>query len=151
MTCRENIELATILKTGNNRFTKNTLELIKYFDLQSYLDKYFVVCSTGTKKKVQLIISLIGDINTIIWDEPNDGLDIISNIKLKNLLALYKEKNTTIIISSHVVEYLDNFIDNFILIQNGHIIEQNDINNINSLYEIMLKYIDPNSLVPLIE
>jgi ABC-type multidrug transport system ATPase subunit len=151
MTCRENIELATILKTGTNIFTKNTVELIKYFDLQPYLDTCFAVCSTGTRKKVQIIISLIGDINTIIWDEPNDGLDIISNIKLKNLLTLYKEKNTTIIISSHVVEYLDKFIDNFILVQNGRIIEQNDINSINSLNEIMLKYVDPNSLVPLIE
>jgi ABC-type multidrug transport system ATPase subunit len=35
------------------------------------------------KKKIQIIASLIGEIDAVIWDEPNDGLDIISNMKLK--------------------------------------------------------------------
>jgi sodium transport system ATP-binding protein len=83
LTCRENIILAGILKNNNNKIDKHTWELINYFEINEWLDKNFKHCSTGIKKRAQLIISLIGDVKTILWDEPNDGLDIISNIKLK--------------------------------------------------------------------
>ena len=94
-----------------------------------------------------MIISLIGEINTIIWDEPNNGLDIVSNIKVKNLLKHYKSKNITILFSSHVIEFLENFVDHCILIHKGEIIENNDIQNIGSLEKLFLKNIPENDLV----
>jgi sodium transport system ATP-binding protein len=97
LSCIENIELATILKTGRGKLLSETIELIRYFEIDKYLHKRFKDCSTGMKKKVQMVISLIGDIDTIIWDEPNNGLDIISNIKIKYLLKHYKSKNKTIL------------------------------------------------------
>jgi sodium transport system ATP-binding protein len=63
------------------------------------------------KKKVQITVSLIGEIDAIIWDEPNDGLDIISNMKIKTLLKHYKGNKATILFSCHVIEFLDNLID----------------------------------------
>ena len=99
LTCMENIELVTILRTGKNKLLNETSELIRYFETDKYLHKKFRECSTGMKKKVQMIISLIGEIDTIVWDEPNNGLDIVSNIKIKNLLNHYKSKNVTILFS----------------------------------------------------
>jgi len=147
LTCMENIELATILKTGKNKLLNETNELIRYFEMDEYLHKNFKECSTGMKKKVQMIISLIGEINTIIWDEPNNGLDIVSNIKIKNLLNHYKSKNMTILFSSHVIEFLENFVDYCILIHKGEVIENNDINNIGSLEKLFLKNIPENDLI----
>jgi len=139
LTCIENIELATILRTGKNKLLKETEKLIKYFEIDKFINKKFRECSTGMKKKVQIVISLIGEIETIIWDEPNDGLDIVSNIKIKNLLKYYKSKNTTILFSSHVVEFLDNFIDHCVLLNEGEIIENKDANNIENLESLFLK------------
>jgi ABC-type multidrug transport system ATPase subunit len=147
LTCMENIELATILKTGKNKILNETNELIRYFEIDEYLHKKFRECSTGMKKKVQMIISLIGDINTIIWDEPNNGLDIVSNIKVKNLLNHYKSKNMTILFSSHVIEFLENFVDHCILLHEGEVIENNDIQNIGSLEKLFLKNIPENDLI----
>ena len=73
----ENIELSTILKTGKNKILQETDDLIKYFEIDTYLHKNFKDCSSGMKKKAQIVISLIGEIDTIIWDEPNNGLDIV--------------------------------------------------------------------------
>ncbi|MHB9294519.1 hypothetical protein PilKf_00240 [Pillotina sp. SPG140] len=84
------------------------------------------------KKKIQIIISLIGGINTIIWDELNDGLDIISNIKIKNLLQYYKSKKLTVLISCHVIEFLNDFIDYYIVIQNRNITKEQKAKNIKS-------------------
>jgi ABC-type multidrug transport system ATPase subunit len=147
LTCTENIELATILRTGKSKLTNETQELIKYFDAEDFLNKRFCDCSTGMKKKIQIIISLIGEIDTIVWDEPNDGLDIISNLKIKSLLNYYKSKNTTILLSCHVIEFLNNFIDYCIIIQNGKIIEKQEAKEIKSLEELYIKHIENNKIV----
>jgi len=146
LTCLENIELATILRTGKNKILDQTEKLIKYFEIDKYLQKRFKDCSTGMKKKVQIVISLIGDIDTIIWDEPNDGLDIVSNMKIKNLLKYYKEKNITIIFSSHVIEFLDNFVDHCVLLNEGEVIENNSIENIGSLEKLFIKNVSENNI-----
>jgi len=146
LTCMENIELSTILRTGKNKLSHETDELIRYFEIDSYLHKKFRDCSTGMKKKVQIVISLIGEIDTIIWDEPNDGLDIISNMKIKNLLKHYKSKNTTILFSSHVIEFLNDFVDTCVLLHEGNIIENKNIQDINSLETLFLNNLPQNVL-----
>ena len=144
LTCMENIELATILRTGKNKLLKETEELIRYFEIDKFLNKRFMDCSTGMKKKTQIVAGLIGEIDAVIWDEPNDGLDIISNMKIKNLLKYYKSKNITIFFSSHVIEFLDNFIDHCVLLQEGEVIENTGIQNIESLEQLFLDHLPQN-------
>jgi ABC-type multidrug transport system ATPase subunit len=146
LTCMENIELAAILRTGKKKLLNETNELIRYFEIDKYLHKKFRDCSTGMKKKVQIVVSLIGEIDTIIWDEPNDGLDIISNMKIKNLLKHYKSKNTTILFSSHVIEFLNDFVDICVLLHEGNIIENKNIQDINSLETLFLNNLPQNVL-----
>jgi len=146
LTCMENIELSTILKTGRNKLLHETEELIRFFEIGSYLHKNFKDCSTGMKKKVQIVACLIGEIDTIIWDEPNDGLDIVSNMKIKNLLKAYKSKNVTILFSSHVIEFLNDFVDHCILLNEGNIIENKDVQDIGSLEKLFLNNLPQNIL-----
>jgi len=146
LTCMENIELSTILRTGKNKLLHETDELIRFFEIDSYLHKNFKDCSAGMKKKVQIVISLIGEIDTIIWDEPNNGLDIVSNMKIKNLLKFYKSKKVTILFSSHVIEFLNDFVDHCILLNEGNIIENKDVKNIGSLETLFLNNLPENIL-----
>jgi len=146
LTCIENIELASILRTGENKLLRDTEELIRYFEIDTYMHKRFKDCSTGMKKKVQIVVSLTGEVDTIIWDEPNNGLDIISNLKIKTLLNHYKSKNKIIIISSHVIEYLENFVDTCVLLQDGKIIENSDVKNITSLENLFLGNVSENTM-----
>lgn len=142
LTCLENIEFATILRTGQHKLLPNTQKLISYFEVEGFLEKRFVDCSTGMKKKIQLIISLIGEVDTIIWDEPNDGLDLISNIKVKNLLKYYKDAQTTILFSCHVIEFLENFIDYCIVLKDGKVAENREAAQIDSLEALYTNQID---------
>jgi ABC-type multidrug transport system ATPase subunit len=146
LTCMENIELVTILRTGQNKLPKETNELIRHFEIDKFLHKRFTDCSTGMKRKVQIVASLIGEINSIIWDEPNDGLDIISNMKIKALLKHYKSKNITILFSCHVIEFLDNFIDHCVLLKEGEVVENTAIQNIPSLEKLYLGYLPQDTL-----
>jgi len=124
-----------------------TEELIKFFEVDKYFNKPFRDCSSGMKKKVQIIVSLIGEIDTIIWDEPNNGLDIVSNLKIKNLLKYYKSKNITILFSSHVIEFLYNFVDHCILLHEGKVLENTGIGSIGSLEELFVKNLPENDTV----
>ena len=147
LTCMENIELSTILRTGKNKLSHETEELMRYFEIDSFLHKRFMDCSTGMKKKVQIVASLIGEIDTIIWDEPNDGLDIISNMKIKTLLKHYKsKKNITILFSSHVIEFLNDFVDHCVLLHEGNIIENKDMQSIGSLEKLFLNNLPQDTL-----
>jgi ABC-type multidrug transport system ATPase subunit len=141
LTCIENIELTTILRTGKNKLLKETKELIKYFEADGFLYKRFNQCSTGMKKKVQVIASLIGEIDTIIWDEPNDGLDILSNMKIKEILKYYRSKNVTILFSCHVIEFLTDFIDHCLIIKEGQITENIRMESIESLEKLYIGHI----------
>jgi ABC-type multidrug transport system ATPase subunit len=135
LSCRENIVLSQILRNGSDRLSPETEDLIDYFEIRPYLDKPFGLCSTGMKKKVQIAAGLTGDIHTLIWDEPNDGLDILANIKMKALLGKYKQQGKTIILSSHVIEFLEHFIDTCVVIQDGTIMDERDRNGIASLQD----------------
>jgi len=147
LTCLENIELSTILRTGVNKLSPETNELIRYFEIGSFLHKRFGDCSDGMKKKAQIVVGLIGEIDTIIWDEPNDSLDIISNMKIKTLLRHYKnKKNITILLSSHVIEFLNDFVDHCILLHEGNMIENTDIQDIGSLEKLFLNNLPQNVL-----
>jgi ABC-type multidrug transport system ATPase subunit len=147
LTCMENIELSNILKTGRNKISSETEELIRYFELDSFLHKKFCDCSTGMKKKAQIVVSLIGEIDTIIWDEPNNGLDIISNMKIKNLLKHYKSKrNITILFSSHVIEFLNDLVDHCVLLHEGKIIENANMQSIGSLETLFLNNLPQDAL-----
>ena len=130
-----------------NKILPETNELIRYFEVNKYIHKPFKDCSSGMKKKVQIIVSLTGEIDTIIWDEPNNGLDIVSNIKIKNILNYYKSKNKTILFSSHVIEFFSNFIDHCILLNEGEIIENVDIMNIKNLESLFLKNLPDNKFI----
>jgi ABC-type multidrug transport system ATPase subunit len=146
LTCIENIEFATILRTGKNKLLRETKGLIAWFEADAFLQKRFMDCSTGMKKNIQIIISLIGEIDTIIWDDPNDGLDIVSNMKIKELLKYYKGKNVTILFSCHVIEFLDNFIDHFVLLKEGEVIEDASIESCSSLQELYLNHLGKNNV-----
>lgn len=141
LTCLENMELAAILRTGTKKLEQKTLSLIKYFDVEPYLNKMFEDCSTGMKKKTQIIISLIGHIDTLIWDEPNDGLDILTNIKLKKLIRYYKQSNITTLLTSHVPEFLKDVADYIILLKDGEIVEQANVIDAASLEDLYLKHL----------
>jgi ABC-type multidrug transport system ATPase subunit len=139
LSCRENIILTNLLRNNTEQFDDATLQRIDDFEISEYLDKPFGRCSTGMKKKTQIVASLVGEVDTLIWDEPNDGLDILANIKIKELLRDFKKQGKTIIISSHVVEFLEHFIDTCIIIKDGTIRDIREGSTIVSLQEHYLQ------------
>lgn len=92
-------------------------ELLQYFDLplNEYIDGY----STGMKRKLAFIGAMIGNADIYILDEPFNGVDIKSNLLLKQHILKLKEHGKTILLSSHITSSLTELCDEVHLLKDG--------------------------------
>ena len=101
--------------------TNEDERLIELFKLQPILDKKLGNLSGGTKQKVNLVLTFMFDSPLLILDEPTTGLDPISLIRLKELIQIEKEKGKTIIITSHIMSFVEEVSDEIVFLLEGKI------------------------------
>lgn len=118
---RQNLEYQSYLKTGTGDAWKAWASCLDELDLSPVLDKPFREYSTGTRKKVQLVNSLVGDPEVLIWDEPHNGVDLISNAVLGRLLTSLAAQGRTILLSSHVAEILTTLCTSLVVLKEGRV------------------------------
>ena len=95
-------------------------EIVKIVEMEKYLGKKFKTYSLGMKERLGIANALINKPKILILDEPTNGLDPIG---VKNIFNMLKGmKDTTIIISSHMLNEIENLCDKFIFINNGEIV-----------------------------
>lgn len=86
--------------------------------------------SKGMKQKTALVAALMADLPIIILDEPTTGLDPLMRVAFLDILKEEHKKGKTIFISSHMYEELETTCDRVALINNGHIEEITNMNDI---------------------
>ncbi len=96
--------------------------------------------SQGMRRKLSLMIALIGPVQYVILDEPNNGLDPLSIYGLKQVLLKKKENGVGILISTHILDIIDKISDNVIMLRKGAIIYSG------SVTELRAEWQDKNSL-----
>lgn len=101
--------------------TNNDAHLIELFKLQPFLDKKLGNLSGGTKQKVNIVLTFMFDCPLIILDEPTTGLDPISLLRLKDLILSEKEKGKTILITSHIMSFVEEMSDEIVFLLEGKI------------------------------
>jgi Cu-processing system ATP-binding protein len=101
--------------------TNADLNLIEKFKLQPFLNKKLGTLSGGTKQKVNIVLTFMFNSPIIILDEPTTGLDPISLIRLKDLIDAEKAKGKTIIITSHIMSFVEEVADEIVFILEGKI------------------------------
>ncbi len=101
--------------------TNEDQRLIQLFKLAPFLDKKLGNLSGGTKQKVNLVLTFMFDSPLIILDEPTTGLDPIALIRLKDLIQTEKDKGKTILITSHIMSFVEEVSDEIVFILEGQI------------------------------
>lgn len=124
-------EIIAMIKDLRNQKTRDE-ELIDYFELKPYLNTKLSHLSGGYKQKVNLVLSLMFNSPFVILDEPTSGLDPLSLIKLKDLLKKEQDNGKTILITSHIMSFVEEISDHISFILDGKVYFDGSIDQLKS-------------------
>lgn len=96
--------------------------LFEKFGISEFAEVKVANLSTGMKQKVSLVISLVHDPDIIIYDEPTNGLDVITAKVVTDFLIDLKEEGKSIILSTHIFSLIEKVCDRVGIIINGKMI-----------------------------
>jgi len=101
------------------QIVKRTKEMFERFGITTFKDTKIKELSTGMKQKLSIAVSLVHDPSIIIFDEPTNGLDIITARSVTDYLVEMKEQGKLIVISTHIMNVAEKLCDNIGIILNG--------------------------------
>lgn len=113
-------ELIAMVKDIRQRPSEEE-KLIAYFGLEPFLDKKLTNLSGGTKQKVNIVLAFMFDSPLIILDEPTSGLDPLALIRLKELINGERAKGKTFLITSHIMQFVEELSDEVVYLLEGKI------------------------------
>jgi len=114
-------ELVTMIKDLRSVKITKDKKLIELFMLEPFLKKKLGNLSGGTKQKVNIVLAFMFDSPLIILDEPTSGLDPISLLRLKGLINSEKQKGKTILITSHIMNFVEEIANDIVFLLEGKI------------------------------
>ena len=109
---------------------KRKKELFGKFGIDKFAEVKVVNCSTGMKQRTSLVISVIHDPNIVIFDEPTNGLDIITAKVVTDFLMEQKAQGKTVILSTHIFNLVEKLCDRAGIIIDGKMIICDTLENI---------------------
>ena len=118
----EYIEFIGALYGIDEEVIAERFHLLSYdLGLPSLRDRLIETLSKGQKQKVALIAALIHNPKVLLLDEPMANLDVIAQIKVKEIIRQYKKDEKLIIIATHLLENVVELCDTIAIISEGEI------------------------------
>ncbi|ASP27869.1 ABC transporter ATP-binding protein [Spiroplasma corruscae] len=107
----------------------NTEYVYRLLELKPYKDKLIKKLSSGWKKKAIMASVLIRKPKYIIFDEPTANVDVESKLYFMEIFRLLAKSGITILITSHIIEELQEVANHLVLIKKGQIVHDKDFDN----------------------
>lgn len=100
-------------------------ELLKLVGLENTGKKKAKHFSLGMRQRLGIAIALVGEPDFLVLDEPVNGLDPQGIIEMRELiLKLNRERQITVLISSHILDELSKLATHYGFIENGRIVKE---------------------------
>ena len=94
-------------------------ELFSYFGIKDFAHKKIKELSTGMGQKAAIAVSLVHDPDIIIFDEPTNGLDVVTARSVTDYLKRLKQEGKLVIISTHIMSEAEKLCDRIGVIIDG--------------------------------
>ncbi len=99
-------------------------ELLPLLDLEADEKKFTMEYSHGMKKKLALAAALLPNPDLLFLDEPFEGVDAVTSRVIRDLLAGYVARGSTVFLTSHVLEIVEKLCSHVGIIVKGELVEQ---------------------------
>ncbi len=118
-------------------------EVFNILDMGDFGDRRTDKLSTGMKQKLSLARSLIHDPPILIFDEPTQGLDLMTSKTVTDYIKEFKQGGKTIILSTHIMSVAEKLCDKIAILFEGEIkaygnldalLERSEGSNLESLF-----------------
>ena len=133
----KNIKIVSLL--NNIKDDEYIEKIVKLFKLNARIKDKVKKYSLGMKQRLGIVCALIKKPKLLILDEPTNGLDPLGIKELRDIIKnISEDMNVTVLISSHILSEIENICDRIVIIDNGYIIDEIDIDDMKS-HEISLE------------
>jgi ABC-2 type transport system ATP-binding protein len=137
LTVMENLDFfAAIAGHDPRERQERHAELLEQFNISDKAETVVRELSRGQKQKAALACTLARDADFLFLDEPTLGLDIESSLELRReLRSLVEEEDTTVLVSSHNMDVIEDVCDRVIIMNDGQVVADDSVENLLSLFE----------------
>lgn len=105
-------------------------EMFEKFGIDRFAEVKLGNLSTGMKQKVSLVISIVHDPEFIIFDEPTNGLDVLTAKVVTDFLEELRAQGKTIILSTHIFSLVEKLCDRVGVIIDGRLVAIDTLENL---------------------
>lgn len=127
------------------QFKKSTkaIELIESVGLIKAKKKKIAAYSRGMKQRLGMAAAMINSPKLLIMDEPTSALDPAGRVELFNLIKKLRDKGSTIILSTHILDDIEKISDRIGIIADGEMLREDTVESIladyyHPIYEVKL-------------
>lgn len=122
--------------------------LMDFFEIKDFAKIKVNKLSSGSRKKLAFVTAVLVEPKVMLLDEPFEAVDVISIERMKTVIRRLKAKGVTIIITSHILEVIENLCDDIAILHKGHItayldsVSRKELQKDSSLVQIFEKYVE---------
>ena len=117
-------------------------KLFAKFGIDRFAEIKFGNLSTGMKQKVSLVVSVVHDPDFIIFDEPTNGLDVLTAKVVIDFLEELRAAGKTVILSTHIFSLVEKLCDRVGIIIDGKLVALDTLENITKDSNLEDKFFD---------
>ncbi len=105
-------------------------DLFSRFGIDAFAEVKVRDLSTGMKQKVSLVVSIVQDPPVVIFDEPTNGLDILTAKVVTDFLEELKAQGKSVILSTHIFSLAEKLCDRIGIIIGGKMVQEGTLQEI---------------------
>ena len=131
LTARENIQYyANLCAVPKDTAKLRITDLIDMLDMGAFIDRQATGFSQGQKTKVALARALVHQPQTLMLDEPTNGLDVIATRGLRDIIRKLAAQGHCVLFSSHIMQEVAALCDHIAIIAHGTIVMADTVDGI---------------------
>ncbi len=122
LTARENIRYFGELHGMNRQVIESRIdELTKTLNMQDFIERRTEGFSQGQRVKVAIARAMIHEPQTVLMDEPSNGLDVMSTRALREYILGLKADGRSVVLSTHIMQEVVALCDRIVIIAKGEV------------------------------